>query len=104
MGGMSMGGLPPLANFPQYYWAVVGTVIAIATLVNVYNHLLCRQRYAVRQLESAQLTLVGSLPQGQVDYTRRDQSHGSLGEMQPCSPSCEKRQASRYVYLSRIAF
>jgi predicted ferric reductase len=47
MGGMSMGGLPPLANFPQYYWVVVGTIIAIVTLVNVYNRFLCRQRYAV---------------------------------------------------------
>jgi predicted ferric reductase len=41
-----MGGLPPLNVFPQYYWAVVGTVIATATIVNVYNHILCRQRYA----------------------------------------------------------
>jgi hypothetical protein len=48
MGSMSMGGLPPLAYFPQYYWAVIGTVIAIATLVNVYNHLLYRQRCVAR--------------------------------------------------------
>ena len=49
MGSMSMGGLPPLAFFPQYYYTVVGTVVAIATLVNVYNHLLYRQRYAAHK-------------------------------------------------------
>lgn len=47
MGGMSMGGgLPPLRDFPKMYWAVVGAAIATATLVNVYNNLLYRQRLA----------------------------------------------------------
>lgn len=45
MGSMSMGGMAPLIEFPKYYWAVVGTVIGIATMVNVFNHILYRQRY-----------------------------------------------------------
>ncbi|KAJ4297991.1 ferric-chelate reductase Frp1 [Kalmusia sp. IMI 367209] len=46
MGSMSMGGTAPLIEFPKYYWAVVGTAIGIATLVNVYNNVLYRQRLA----------------------------------------------------------
>jgi hypothetical protein len=44
---MSMGGsmsLPALEDFPKLYYAVVGTAVGIATLVNVYNHVLYRQR------------------------------------------------------------
>ncbi|KAF2741115.1 hypothetical protein EJ04DRAFT_481486 [Polyplosphaeria fusca] len=44
MGSMSMGGMPPLMAFPQFYWAVVGSAIGVATLVNIYNHVLYRQR------------------------------------------------------------
>ncbi|KAF2116930.1 hypothetical protein BDV96DRAFT_631182 [Lophiotrema nucula] len=44
MGGMSMGGLPPLIQFSKYYWAVVGTAIGFATLINIYNNVLYRQR------------------------------------------------------------
>ncbi|KAH7398875.1 ferric-chelate reductase [Phaeosphaeria sp. MPI-PUGE-AT-0046c] len=45
-GHMSMGSatLPPLYDFPKIYWAVVGSAIGVATLVNVYNHALYRQR------------------------------------------------------------
>ncbi|KAF2196510.1 ferric-chelate reductase [Delitschia confertaspora ATCC 74209] len=47
MGSMSMGnGVPPLLDFPKMYWAVVGTAVAIATMVNVYNKVLYRQRLA----------------------------------------------------------
>ncbi|KAF2281405.1 uncharacterized protein EI97DRAFT_429444 [Westerdykella ornata] len=48
MGSMSMGGggLPPRFEFPKMYWAVVGTAIGIATLVNIFNHVLYRQRMA----------------------------------------------------------
>lgn len=46
MGSMSMGGMPALIEFPKFYWAVVGTAIGVATLVNIYNHVLYRQRYA----------------------------------------------------------
>ncbi|KAF9738231.1 hypothetical protein PMIN02_002952 [Paraphaeosphaeria minitans] len=46
MGSMSMGGMPPLIAFPKYYWAVVGTVIGIATVVNIFNKILYRQRLA----------------------------------------------------------
>lgn len=43
---MSMGSatLPPLYDFPKIYWAVVGSAIGVATLVNIYNHVLYRQR------------------------------------------------------------
>ncbi|KAL1639514.1 ferric-chelate reductase Frp1 [Diplodia intermedia] len=53
MGGMDMGGtdmgssvpgVPSLDFLMQYYWAVVGTFIGIATLSNVANSLICRQR------------------------------------------------------------
>jgi len=44
MGSMSMGGLPPLIDFAKFYWAVVGSAVAVATLVNIYNHVLYRQR------------------------------------------------------------
>jgi hypothetical protein len=46
MGGSSSGGLPKLRAFPTFYWAVVGTAIGIATLVNVANYVIYRQRYA----------------------------------------------------------
>jgi predicted ferric reductase len=43
---MSMGGegVPSLYEFPKFYWATVGSAIGIAALVNLYNHVLCRQR------------------------------------------------------------
>lgn len=45
MGSMSMGGNAPLIEYPKYYWAVVGSAIGLATLVNIFNHLLYRHRY-----------------------------------------------------------
>lgn len=36
--------LPPLIDFPKMYWAVVGSAIGVATLVNVFNIVLYRQR------------------------------------------------------------
>jgi hypothetical protein len=50
MSGMDMGsmstavGIPTFFQFQQYYWAVVGTVIAIATVANVLNRFLAQQR------------------------------------------------------------
>ncbi|GME24126.1 FAD-binding 8 [Neofusicoccum parvum] len=49
MGGMDMGsssvaGVPSLDYLMQYYWAVVGTFIGIATLANAANIFICRQR------------------------------------------------------------
>jgi hypothetical protein len=50
MGDMPMGstsagnGIPSLFTFQRMYWAVVGTVIGIATLVNVLNYVIFRQR------------------------------------------------------------
>lgn len=46
-GGMSMGGsvaLPELPEFPKFYYAVVGSAVAVATLVNIYTQVLYRQR------------------------------------------------------------
>ncbi|KAL8839643.1 MAG: hypothetical protein Q9170_001649 [Blastenia crenularia] len=45
MGGMSMGnGAPSVFDLQKMYWAVIGTAIACATLANLYNKLLYRQR------------------------------------------------------------
>ncbi|KAF2259062.1 ferric-chelate reductase [Lojkania enalia] len=44
MGSMSMGGMPALVDFPKFYWAVVGSAIGVAMLVNVFNYVLYRQR------------------------------------------------------------
>lgn len=48
MGGMDMGssvpGVPSLDFLMQYYWAVVGSFIGVAALVNFGNILICRQR------------------------------------------------------------
>lgn len=45
-GGMSMGSmaLPALPEFPKFYYAVVGSTVAVATLANIYNQVLYRQR------------------------------------------------------------
>ncbi|KAL1605367.1 ferric-chelate reductase Frp1 [Paraconiothyrium brasiliense] len=53
MGSMSMGGMAPLIEFPKYYWAVVGTAIGVATVVNVFNNILYRQRLAAARAGSA---------------------------------------------------
>lgn len=46
MGGTSSGaGMPALVDFPKIYWAIVGATIAFATLVNVINIIICRQRF-----------------------------------------------------------
>lgn len=54
-GGMSMGSvvLPALPEFPKFYYAVVGSAVAVATLVNVYNILLCRQRLSATSKNSS---------------------------------------------------
>ncbi|KAL1965208.1 hypothetical protein VTN77DRAFT_5962 [Rasamsonia byssochlamydoides] len=45
MGDMSMGnGVPSLFTFQQMYWAVVGAAIGAATVVNLLNRFLARQR------------------------------------------------------------
>ncbi|KAK7549290.1 ferric-chelate reductase [Phyllosticta citricarpa] len=47
MGGMSSSspsGLPSLQFFQKMYWAVVGAFIAAATLVNITNYVIYRQR------------------------------------------------------------
>lgn len=45
MGGMSTGaGIPTFFQFQQYYWAIVGTVIAVATVANIFNLFLAKQR------------------------------------------------------------
>lgn len=45
MGSMSMGpGVPTLFTLQQMYWAVVGSAIAAATIVNVLDRLLAQHR------------------------------------------------------------
>ncbi|KAI9786440.1 MAG: hypothetical protein M1839_006900 [Geoglossum umbratile] len=44
MGNMVMDGVPSLFVLQQMYWAVVGTAIACATAVHIYETALCRQR------------------------------------------------------------
>jgi hypothetical protein len=47
MGSMSMGdGAPSLFTLQKMYWAVVGSAIGAATLVNILNRLLAQHRYA----------------------------------------------------------
>ena len=41
---MGSAQLPALGEFPQFYWAVVGSAVGAAALVNLYNQVLCRQR------------------------------------------------------------
>lgn len=45
MGSKSAGhGIPRLSSFPKMYWAVVGTAIGIAAMVNLFNFMIYRQR------------------------------------------------------------
>ncbi|CAG8961018.1 hypothetical protein HYFRA_00002558 [Hymenoscyphus fraxineus] len=55
MGGeMAMGdGVPGLFYMQRIFWAFVGSSIAVATLANVINKIICRQRISVRQSPSA---------------------------------------------------
>lgn len=52
MGGMSMGGMdmgngvPSLFSIQRMYWAVIGAVIAFATLVNLLENVQRWQRYS----------------------------------------------------------
>ena len=39
--------LPALPEFPKFYYAAVGSTVAVATLVNIYNHVLYRQRMSM---------------------------------------------------------
>jgi len=59
MGSMSAGaGIPPLLEFPKFYYAVVGSAVGVGTLVHIYNHFLYRQRYATAVLCTAACTLL----------------------------------------------
>jgi hypothetical protein len=49
---MGSASLPALEDFPKLYYAVIGTAVGIATLVNIYNHVLCRQRLAAARAGS----------------------------------------------------
>jgi hypothetical protein len=45
-GSMSMGdGVPSLFTLQKMYWAVVGSAIGAATLVNVLDRVIARNRY-----------------------------------------------------------
>uniref|UniRef100_A0A093V8B0 ferric-chelate reductase (NADPH) n=1 Tax=Talaromyces marneffei PM1 TaxID=1077442 RepID=A0A093V8B0_TALMA len=55
MGGMSTGaGIPTFFQFQQYYWAIVGTVIAVATVANIFNLFLAKQRLLDKSSTPAQ--------------------------------------------------
>ncbi|CAI6339244.1 unnamed protein product [Periconia digitata] len=54
MGSMAMGGAAPLIDYPKFYWAVVGSAIGVATLANVYNQILFRQRLSAAKTGSLQ--------------------------------------------------
>ncbi|KAH8717125.1 hypothetical protein GQ44DRAFT_829589 [Phaeosphaeriaceae sp. PMI808] len=45
-GSMGMGSvpLPALREFPNFYWAVVGSAVGVAAMVNLYTNVLCKQR------------------------------------------------------------
>lgn len=49
---MGSTALPDLTEFPQFYWAVVGSAIGLGTLVNTYNHILYRQRLSAARAGS----------------------------------------------------
>ncbi|KAI4632384.1 uncharacterized protein J4E87_001857 [Alternaria ethzedia] len=40
----SMSALPALTEWPDFYYAVIGAAVGVATLFNVYNYVLYRQR------------------------------------------------------------
>ncbi|KAF1962810.1 ferric-chelate reductase [Byssothecium circinans] len=44
MGDMAMGGEAPLIDYPKFYWAAVGAAVGVATLANLFNYILYRQR------------------------------------------------------------
>lgn len=48
----SMAQLPALTDFPKFYYAVVGSAVAVAALVNVYNYILYRQRLSAARTGS----------------------------------------------------
>ncbi|KAF1852099.1 ferric-chelate reductase [Cucurbitaria berberidis CBS 394.84] len=50
MGHMSK--LPALTDFPKLYYAVVGTAVGVATLVNLYTYILYRQRLSAARTGS----------------------------------------------------
>ncbi|KAL9125378.1 MAG: hypothetical protein Q9217_005413 [Psora testacea] len=53
MGSMSMGdGLPNLFYMQKMYWAVVGAAIGVATLANILNNILLRQRLSSRDSDT----------------------------------------------------
>lgn len=49
--GGGRGAQLPFDYFPRMYWAVVGAAIGLATLVNVANWVLCRQRVSAAYLD-----------------------------------------------------
>jgi NAD(P)H-flavin reductase len=51
MMGMGMD-LPVLADWPKLYYAVVGSAVGVATLANIYNYALYRQRLSAARVGS----------------------------------------------------
>ena len=54
MGGMMTmaAGVPGLSYMQQIFWAFIGTALAVATLTNVFNQILYRQRIAASKIAS----------------------------------------------------
>lgn len=44
------GGVPDMFNMQRMYWAVVGAVIAVATIANVLNKIIAAQRLVTHGL------------------------------------------------------
>ncbi len=52
MGMGQMGGMPALQDFPTFYYAVVGSAVGVAALVNLYNFVVYRQRLSAARAGS----------------------------------------------------
>lgn len=91
-GGGGGDGVPALSYFPRMYWALVGAVIGLATLVNIANALLYRQRQVVMMMmlwsdicmePDADIHYLGSRQHGGNWRRRRSQRTWCFGHTPP---------------------
>ena len=86
MGGMGMGGTmgggPSLFYFQQMFWAVVGTAIGVATLVNLFNQFLCWQRSVNNTTKIVEISAEGRSP-GCAQSTQADLLQPSQNPFSP---------------------
>ncbi|KAL2216955.1 putative metalloreductase [Thermoascus aurantiacus ATCC 26904] len=79
MGSMSMGpGVPGLFYLQKMYWAVVGAAIAAATVVNLLNHVLARQRLRDTSLTPAKPKSLFFRVYATLTAIAREVAHASL--------------------------